>query len=153
MEWNSKFNEPNESLGFLLWRVTQTWQRMITKELNKISLTHAQFVLLAASDFLNSCGEKVTQKKLSEFTHSNCMMVSDVVRTLETKGLIIRTKNPSDKREIILSPTEEGLNRVKIALPIVEAVDVGFFGNIMEKEARLNQILIRLLSLNTFDEK
>jgi DNA-binding MarR family transcriptional regulator len=126
---------------------------MITKELNKINLTHAQFVFLAASDFLHSSGEKVTQKKLSEFTNSNSMMVSDVVRTLEAKGLLCRTKNPSDKREILLSPTEEGSNKAKIALPIVEAVDEAFFGNIMEKEDQLNQILLSLLSSNTLDDK
>lgn len=46
-------------------------------------------------------------------------MVSDVVRTLEAKGFICRNKNPLDKREILLSPTEEGSNKIKIALPII----------------------------------
>ncbi|CRK81337.1 MarR family winged helix-turn-helix transcriptional regulator [Neobacillus massiliamazoniensis] len=149
MEWGSKFNDPKESSGFLLWQVTQAWQRFITKELNKIDLTHAQFVLLTASDYLHTHGENVTQKKLAEFTKTNIMMVSDVVRTLETKGFLLRNKNPLDKREILLSPTEEGSAKVKMALPIVENVDEQFFSSIKDKQNIFNEVLLSLLTLNT----
>jgi DNA-binding MarR family transcriptional regulator len=149
MEWKSRFNDPKESSGFLLWQVTQAWQRMITKELNKIDLTHAQFVLLAACDFLHTNGEAITQKKLADFTKSNIMVVSDVARTLEAKGFICRNKNPLDKREILLSPTEEGSIKIKIALPIVENIDEQFFTPIKHKQDSFNEVLLLLLSLNS----
>ncbi|WP_080717070.1 hypothetical protein [Lysinibacillus fusiformis] len=41
------------------------------------------------------------------------MMISDIARTLETKGFKRRNKNPLDKREILLSPTEEGASLIK----------------------------------------
>ncbi|MEH7399331.1 MarR family winged helix-turn-helix transcriptional regulator, partial [Priestia megaterium] len=94
MKWVSKFNNPEDSSGFLLWQVTHAWQRLITKELSKINVTHSQFVLLAACDFLQTKGENVTQKNLADFTKLNIMMISDVVRTIETKGLLERSKNP-----------------------------------------------------------
>jgi len=75
------------------------------------------------------------------------MMVSDVVRTLEAKGFICRNKNPLDKREILLSPTEEGSNKIKIALPIVENTDAQFFMPIHEKQQSFNEELLSLLSL------
>ncbi len=147
VEWKSKFNDPKESSGFLLWQVTQAWQRMITKELSRIDLTHVQFVLLTACDYLHVNGETVTQKRLADFTKLNSMMVSDVVRTLEAKGFICRNKNPLDKREILLSPTKEGSNKIKIALPIVENTDAQFFMPIQDKQHSFNKELLSLLSL------
>ncbi|MGQ3379102.1 MarR family winged helix-turn-helix transcriptional regulator [Priestia endophytica] len=73
------------------------------------------------------------------------MMVSDVVRTLQAKGLIIRSKNPSDKREMILSTTKQGTQKVKDVLPIVEAVDEEFFGNINNEQETLIAMLSSLL--------
>lgn len=62
------------------------------------------------------------------------MMVSEVVRTLEKKGFIQRSKNPQDKREVLLSLTETGEERVTSALPIVERIDQSFFEAAMIKE-------------------
>lgn len=152
MEWKSKFNEPKESSGFLLWQVTQLWQRMITKELHKVELTHVQFVLLTACDFLFSKGELVTQKRLAEFTNTNIMMVSDVVRTLEKKSLLIRRKNSVDKREIHLSPTEEGSKKVTLALPLVEAIDEQFFSHLSTDQNDFNRVLQTLLTFNGQEE-
>ncbi|MGA7719963.1 MAG: hypothetical protein WCA84_02175 [Ignavibacteriaceae bacterium] len=39
---------PEESTGFLLWQVTNLWQREIKKALSIYGLTHSQFVLLAS---------------------------------------------------------------------------------------------------------
>ncbi|MDR7246158.1 MarR family winged helix-turn-helix transcriptional regulator [Priestia megaterium] len=145
MKWVSKFNNPEDSSGFLLWQVTHAWQRLITKELSKINVTHSQFVLLAACDFLQTKGENVTQKKLADFTKLNIMMISDVVRTIETKGLLERSKNPLDKREILLSITAEGKNKVKQGIPIVEKVDEQFFNNIKDNQEDFNEMLHSLL--------
>ncbi|MFP3886687.1 MarR family winged helix-turn-helix transcriptional regulator [Priestia filamentosa] len=128
-----------------MWKVTGAWQRLITKKLSPFNLTHVQFILLSANEFLSSHGENVTQKKLSDFTGTNIMMVSDVVRTLQAKGLIIRSKNPSDKREMILSTTKQGTQKVKDVLPIVEAVDEEFFGNINNEQETLIAMLSSLL--------
>ncbi|MDP9579883.1 MarR family winged helix-turn-helix transcriptional regulator [Priestia megaterium] len=145
MKWVSKFNNPEDSSGFLLWQVTHAWQRLITKELSKINVTHSQFVLLAACDFLQTKGENVTQKNLADFTKLNIMMISDVVRTIETKGLLERSKNPLDKREILLSITAEGKNKVKQGIPIVEKVDEQFFNNIKDTQDDFNEMLHSLL--------
>ncbi|WP_203362882.1 MarR family transcriptional regulator [Bacillus sp. REN10] len=145
MNWMSTFDDPNESTGFLLWRVSQDWQRAITKELSEVGLTHVQFVLLAACDYLATSEEHVTQKKLASFTKTNIMMVSDVVRTLQTKGFIERSKNPRDKREILLTPTTEGTEKVKVALPIVEEVDQKFFNVLQNAKADFNEHLLKLL--------
>ncbi|MCJ7983229.1 winged helix DNA-binding protein [Priestia sp. OVL9] len=73
------------------------------------------------------------------------MMISDVVRTIETKGLLERSKNPLDKREILLSITAEGKNKVKQGIPIVEKVDEQFFNNIKDTQEDFNEMLHSLL--------
>ena len=49
--------EPEESLGFLLWRATLRWQRGVAAVLTPLDLTHVQFVLLASTWWLNAQGE------------------------------------------------------------------------------------------------
>ena len=46
------FEKPEESTGFLLWQVTNLWQREIKKALEKYGLTHSQFVLIASMYWL-----------------------------------------------------------------------------------------------------
>ncbi|MCY8475334.1 MarR family winged helix-turn-helix transcriptional regulator [Bacillus halotolerans] len=134
MKWHSEFSGPNTSPGFLLWQVTQSWQRKVGKALAEHDLTHVQFVLLTSCKYMIAHGETVTQKKLAGFSQTNIMMVSEVVRTLEKKGFIQRSKNPQDKREVLLSLTETGEERVTSALPIVERIDKIFFEAAMIKE-------------------
>ncbi|CAM2140594.1 MarR family winged helix-turn-helix transcriptional regulator [Bacillus halotolerans] len=134
MKWHSEFSGPNTSPGFLLWQVTQSWLRKIGKALAEHDLTHVQFVLLTSCKYMIAHGETVTQKKLAGFSQTNIMMVSEVVRTLEKKGFIQRSKNPQDKREVLLSLTETGEERVTSALPIVERIDQSFFEAAMIKE-------------------
>ncbi|MCR6597429.1 MarR family transcriptional regulator [Bacillus halotolerans] len=134
MKWHSEFSGPNTSPGFLLWQVTQSWQRKVGKALAELDLTHVQFVLLTSCKYMIAHGETVTQKKLAGFSQTNIMMVSEVVRTLEKKGFIQRSKNPQDKREVLLSLTETGEEKVTSALPIVERIDQSFFEAAMIKE-------------------
>ena len=42
------FEKSEESTGFLMWKVTNLWQREIKKALKKFELTHSQFVLLSS---------------------------------------------------------------------------------------------------------
>lgn len=51
---NFAFKHPDDSPGFLLWQLTNQWQREQRKALNKIGLTHGQFVVLANVLWLSS---------------------------------------------------------------------------------------------------
>src|SRR6185295_17722147 len=92
---NTKFNSPKVSPGFLLWQINNKWQSKQRKALKVFGLTHVQFVLLAslvwASDEVS-----FTQKQLAEHAKTDVMMTSQVLRTLERKGLIRRTVGITD---------------------------------------------------------
>ncbi len=72
------------------------------------------------------------------------MMTSQVLRTLETKGLVKRHREPSDPRAFSLSLTEEGRIVTKKAVKIVENVDADFFQKGLKNKAVLMNLLKEL---------
>lgn len=57
--------------------------------------------------------EQVTLSALAECLHSDKGQMSRTVRELETLGLVTRTPDPTDGRSSLLSPTAEGLERLR----------------------------------------
>jgi DNA-binding MarR family transcriptional regulator len=120
--------EPADSPGFLLWRATLRWQRLMAGTLRPLALTHVQFVLLASLWWLTSVErEAPTQRRLAEFAGTDPMMTSQVVRALETRGLIDRLADPTDARARRLGVTAAGAALAKQAISAVEAADRTFF--------------------------
>src|SRR5436190_23436234 len=100
--------QPEDSPGFLLWHVTLRWQRAVTATLKPLGLTHVQFVLLASTWWLNTHDEQPSQAALSAFASVDVKMASQVIRTLERKGLITRQIDTADTRARRLAVTEAG---------------------------------------------
>jgi len=126
----SRHDSPNASPGFLLWQVATLWQREIRAALEPLDLTHAQFVLLASTGWLEAHaadGEVVTQAAIAEHACTDAVMTSEVLRTLERKGLVQRGPHPTDARARRISLTAAGRFTVRRAVPLVEAVDETFF--------------------------
>ena len=119
---------PRESPGLILWRVTLAWQRQVTAALRPLGLTHVQFVLLTSTWWLTTQGgEQPTQKRVANFAGTDVMMTSQVLRTLEAKGLITRHEAPGDARAKVIMPTAEGATLAESAVAAVAAVDHQFF--------------------------
>ena len=120
--------EPGSSPGFLLWRVTLRWQRLMTATLRPFSLTHVQFVLLASLWWLSEMRhEAPSQRRLAEFAGTDKMMTSQVLRALEARGLIDRADDPEDSRARRLAVTARGAELGQAAIIAVEAADRSFF--------------------------
>ncbi|MFF3108917.1 MarR family winged helix-turn-helix transcriptional regulator [Kitasatospora sp. NPDC057904] len=118
---------PGDSPGFLLWHATLRWQRDIAAALGPLDLTHVQFVLLACTWWLNSRGEHPNQLALARQAGTDVKMTSQVLRALETKGLIEREVDPADTRAKRLRITGSGAELAPRAIAAVEAVDAEFF--------------------------
>ncbi|GAB2700642.1 MarR family winged helix-turn-helix transcriptional regulator [Kitasatospora kifunensis] len=118
---------PDDSPGFLLWHATLRWQREIAAALGPLDLTHVQFVLLACTWWLNSQGTRPNQLALATQAGTDVKMVSQVLRALESKGLIQRETDPADTRAKLLRVTESGAALAPRAITAVEAVDASFF--------------------------
>ena len=119
--------DPEDSPGFLLWHVTLRWQREIAAALAPLGLTHVQFVLLAATWWLNSRGEDPNQLSVARQAGTDVKMTSEVLRRLEAKGLIVRTVDAADTRARRIQVTERGGELALAAVAAVEGVDAAFF--------------------------
>jgi DNA-binding MarR family transcriptional regulator len=119
--------DPEDSPGFLLWHVTLRWQREIAAALAPLGLTHVQFVLLAATWWLNSHGEDPNQLSVARQAGTDVKMTSEVLRRLEAKGLIVRTVDAADTRARRIQVTERGGELAVAAVAAVEGVDAAFF--------------------------
>ena len=144
----TKFEKPDESPGFLLWQTINLWQRKMRAALRESGLTHVQFVLLASTVWLNDHGSEATQVLIARFAHADVMMTSQVLRSLEENGLILRLKNPGDTRAHLISPTEKGRKLIGKAIKIVEDTDSAFFAILDDNMSELTEMLRKLISSN-----
>jgi DNA-binding MarR family transcriptional regulator len=119
--------EPADSPGFLLWRATLRWQRLIAAALAPLELTHVQFVLLACTWWLNQAGERPSQVEVARQAGTDVKMTSEVLRSLERKGLLDRRADGSDARARQVVVTRKGRALAPKAIAAVEAVDAEFF--------------------------
>lgn len=126
----SHFEGPEQSPGFLLWRVSTKWRREIETALATLHLTHPQFVLLASLGWLTRHHTDVTQVELARHCSTDVNMTSQILRSLEQKGYIERHQRKGDERSKLPRLTEKGAKLVEQAIPLVEKVDNDFFGKL-----------------------
>jgi MarR family transcriptional regulator for hemolysin len=141
------FETPEESAGFLLWQITNLWQRKMNSALKDLDLTHVQFALLAGIAWLERSEKPITQVRLAKYANTNIMMTSKVIRTLEKKDLILREECETDTRAKCVSLTEKGIQRFEKALNVVKTVDEKFFENKTYDEDFIKN-LMHILKLN-----
>ncbi|KXK15128.1 MAG: MarR family transcriptional protein [Chloroflexi bacterium OLB14] len=146
-----QFKNAKDSSGFLLWGVSSLWQRKINAGLRPFDLTHAQFVLLASLLWLGNKSVALTQAELASHTRMDTMMVSNVLRTLESKGLLTRKPHPSDTRAKSLALTSKGQKLAEQVVPVVENIDQQFFSQLGANTAKFNQNLAKLIEANQME--
>lgn len=137
--------KPEDSSGFLLWQVTNLWQREIKKALEEYNITHSQFVLMASIHWLMIHKQEVTQIILSAHTKIDPMTTSTVLRTLQQKSFIARQEHATDTRAKVVVLTDLGKKIIKKAIVTVEDFDRKFFSVAGVKTKDLNQNLIAVL--------
>jgi DNA-binding MarR family transcriptional regulator len=127
---------PEESPGFQLWHLTLRWQRDIAAVLKPLGLTHVQFVLLASTWWLNAHAEQPNQVTLAAHAGTDVKMTSQVIRTLEQKGLVTREVDSVDTRARRLVVTKAGAALAPRAIKAVEAVDAALLKPLSKTNVR-----------------
>ena len=148
-QFNSIYkDEYQNSTGLLFIRAYHKWHGLIKNKLRTIDLTHPQFVVLTTLAALLRQQEWVSQTHIARFSDMDVMTVSQIIRLLVKKGLIMREVHPKDSRANIILLTDTGLQKVNQALPLVESIDQAFFGKLENNTETLNQLLIKLEAEN-----
>ena len=124
----TRFTHPKQSPGFMLWKLTTTWQKQLRQTLAPLELTHVQFVFLACLQWLSTQQDTlVTQSQLATQSSLDKMVVSETAQKLITKGWITRQRHEQDARAYGIALTDSGQALIDQALPLVETADQKFF--------------------------
>jgi len=143
------FEAPEDSPGFLLWQTTVTWQRLIKKALEPHDISHAQFVIMAVSLWLEEHHQDPTQVAIARLSKLDKMTVSKSLKKLVVQGYVSRKESQKDTRAKWVHLTPQGRSLVSKLIPIVEQIDAEFFGEVPKPDQRnLIQILGKLMAGN-----
>lgn len=126
--------EPNNNIGYLLWQTTMLWQRQMNSALSQVGLTHTQFVILISLGWLLKKSSNVTQSEIADFSKTDRMMVSKILRTLQKKGLIARKEHEKDTRAKCVFLTKVGEETLQKAFKIKLNANEDFFSNLPDQE-------------------
>ncbi len=118
---------PAESRSAMLERVATAWHFELRAALVALDLTPAQFRLLVAAAWLNARQTGVRQSDISLHANADAVMTSEVLRTLEARGLVARAPHPTDRRAKAITITETGGALADRALRLVDATETRFF--------------------------
>ncbi|MER8034395.1 MarR family winged helix-turn-helix transcriptional regulator [Streptomyces hydrogenans] len=111
---------PGPTPGFLVWRLANKWRVAVDRAVAPLGLTHAQYSLVASLHGMRRTGERPSQRQLADHTGMEALYVSKLARSLESAGLIERTRDPRDPRAVRLSLTDEGATVARQAVDVVQ---------------------------------
>ncbi len=123
----ARVQAPHEGHGALLERVATEWQLQLRSALAPLDLTHAQFRLLVTTAWLNTRSTAVRQSDISVHANADAVMTSEVLRTLEARGLLTRVPHPTDRRAKAIAVTEAGGLLADRAMRLADATERRFF--------------------------
>lgn len=139
-------DQPEDSLGLLLWQTMTVWQRRIKSRLTEYGISHAQFVILAILLWLDSQQQEAIQATLISMSKLDKMTVSAALKKLISLGYVLRREHAIDTRAKQVSLTTVGKRLAKRLVPIVESIDADFFGELSAVERKVMQSVLRKLT-------
>lgn len=128
---------PENAVGFMLWKLLHHFQRAMDRELLPLDLTHLQFTTLAIVGWLNRCNGPATQAEISRRADIHVMQLSQILKVLEVKRMILRKPSPTNSRAKAVELTPVGLSCLRRAMPIAIEIQHRLFGKSGEPGGRL----------------
>jgi len=135
---------PQSAVGFVMWRVMHRYQREVEQALRPVDLTHLQFVTLTLAAWMARGGDAATQSELARFGDIHPMQVSNVLKALDGKGMVRRTRSVGKALAKQVMITSTGMEALRAALPLVIAVQGKLFGNQGRPGGSLLNALVRI---------
>ncbi|MDX8398747.1 MAG: MarR family transcriptional regulator, partial [Gallionellaceae bacterium] len=146
-----KHDMPDDSAGFLLWKITALWQRRLSEVLGEFGITQTQYAILASLRWFEEQGEATTQAHVVEHAKIDKMTLSKAVRKLEQGGLVFREQSSDDSRAINVSFTDKGQQVIQMAVMAIEKADDEFFSCLTEQQLATYKSLTKsVISSNGF---
>ncbi|NMO00939.1 winged helix-turn-helix transcriptional regulator [Gordonia sp. TBRC 11910] len=132
----------DSDLGFLLARGSATLSRATNAALVPVGLKVRAYSVLAAV-----CDEPdgATQRRLATTVGLDPSQIVALVDELEGRGLVVRTVDPADRRNKLISVTAEGIRLADKASRISAQVSAEHFPDVPAKDLATMRRVLRLL--------
>ncbi|MDR2805008.1 MAG: MarR family transcriptional regulator [Dysgonamonadaceae bacterium] len=139
-----------EDSGFLMLQVSRLWEECHDRVLKKhCGVSEMQYAVLASIYWLILHSNKqVTQAILAKHTKIDPMTISQMFKVLEKQGYIYRTTHATDIRAKAVYLTQQGIDLMHKAIPIVVQVNTKFFQILGKNLPRFNSYMVELLNAN-----
>lgn len=148
-DWHAnhlKFSATATGVVARVTRLSYRIEQRVERNLSRFDLTRGEFEVLAV--LLRSSSESVTPKKIQERVLITSGGLSNRIKALETKGLITRSQDTTDRRAVVVTLTEKGKSIATRAAQSHLNVEREILqGMPMEDAARLAELLKKLLVL------
>jgi MarR family transcriptional regulator for hemolysin len=140
--------------GHLLMRVSRTWRSVVDGRLADLGLTDTTWVPLF---HLHAADQALTLKQLAQRVGLDSSTLVRVVDLLESRGLVVRETDASDRRSKSLRLTEQGLAVVadvrgklyQVEAQVLAGMDVRTISTLREGMQQLHE---RLACIQTQDK-
>lgn len=140
-----------EGPSFTFAQAYFTWKRITDRALEAVGLTHTQYVFMGTLFELEKHQDKATQNDLARLTNSDVTMTSQILRTLQKRGLVCRAQIEGDERAKYSSLSPTGKKLVKKAAEIMKKNEKEYFapvGKDMEQFLTYLKVLTRVKEIN-----
>ncbi len=145
-ELSFSIQHPEYSPGMLLWQTTALWHKNLKSILKPKKLSHAEFVVLAVVNWLKETNQPSTQSMIGYFSKLDKMTVSNSLRKLVNKGLVLRKECEKDTRSKISFLTDKGCSLAIELTNLSRTYNEDFFSILDEDEKKtLNRLFLKLI--------
>jgi DNA-binding MarR family transcriptional regulator len=138
-----------EPSAFLLARLGKVAARRLNARLAETGLKPPEATILIT---LRDLGPR-SQQDLGEQLHIDASNLVSFLNTLEEDGLVVRRRDPADRRRHIVEITEQGLKRVPVCDNPVDELENELFAGLNDDEReRLHRLLTEVMLTLTAQE-
>jgi DNA-binding MarR family transcriptional regulator len=134
--------------GHLLWRATARVDRLVDEILPGTADIHAYAALLGLADH-----EPQSQQSLARMIAVSATTMSSVAETLLRDGLVVRVRNPADRRSYSLTRTSAGRSAVRRWTPHVVSLEERLTSTFAGQDAARLREILRRVAAGQVDER
>ncbi len=135
-----------QNISYLLIKASRQLRNKLDKALKEFDLTAAQFSVI---NQINNSKNPITAAEIAETLGSDRPTISGIINRLETKGIVIKTNNPGDKRSSYLEIDKSYSLLIEEITRITDELNSNIFSFYTQDEANQLESMMRTLLART----
>ena len=123
---------------YLINEINLTVRTRLERLLRPYDLTVAQFTVMSQL----AGRDKISSAKIARARRVSPQTINELITGLEERGMVVRVGDPANRRELLVSLTEAGRERIAEGDALIDALEAELFADLDKKaQAQLRAIL------------